>query len=266
MLDLIQSPLKRFPVSEIYGPVLQGEGPVVGRATHFVRFGYCDGAGEEGWCAWCDSLFSVDPINKSNWRSLTVPEIYAELVKLPAVPYITLSGGNPAIHNLAELCRLLHYRMPWARIIVETQATIWRLWISDEVDDIVLSPKPPSAGSPWTARREEVLRKYIEARPFDRYSQTKTIKIAVDPERSDDLTFAAEIGTRFTHDFNERHTALVPHVALYLSCVTPLGATRVDLCDRYRMLMEAVLDRPQLRNAVVLAQQHYFAYGDERGK
>src|SRR5215813_1868649 len=39
---------KTFPIVEIFGPVLQGEGRMIGTPTHFVRLGYCDYR-----CSWC---------------------------------------------------------------------------------------------------------------------------------------------------------------------------------------------------------------------
>jgi 7-carboxy-7-deazaguanine synthase len=43
-------------ISEIFGPTVQGEGPLVGRPTVFVRTGGCDYR-----CAWCDTLYAVLP-------------------------------------------------------------------------------------------------------------------------------------------------------------------------------------------------------------
>jgi len=48
--------LRTIPVLEIFGPVIQGEGPLAGQVSHFVRLGLCDYR-----CSWCDSMFAVDP-------------------------------------------------------------------------------------------------------------------------------------------------------------------------------------------------------------
>ena len=55
---------RTFPVLEVFGPVLQGEGRMIGAQTHFVRFGYCD-----FHCAWCDTLYAVEPAQVQARRS-----------------------------------------------------------------------------------------------------------------------------------------------------------------------------------------------------
>ena len=48
--------MNRFPVVEVFGPTIQGEGELAGVPTAFVRFGGCDYR-----CTWCDSLHAVLP-------------------------------------------------------------------------------------------------------------------------------------------------------------------------------------------------------------
>jgi len=43
-------------ISEIFGPTIQGEGPLIGRPTVFVRTAGCDYR-----CARCDTLYAVLP-------------------------------------------------------------------------------------------------------------------------------------------------------------------------------------------------------------
>ena len=43
-------------ISEIFGPTIQGEGPLIGRPSIFVRTGGCDYR-----CNWCDTLYAVLP-------------------------------------------------------------------------------------------------------------------------------------------------------------------------------------------------------------
>src|SRR5262245_60899791 len=55
-----KSPIKKkspvWPVIEIFGPTVQGEGVDQGVVSHFVRFGGCDFR-----CDWCDTPYAVVP-------------------------------------------------------------------------------------------------------------------------------------------------------------------------------------------------------------
>ena len=55
----------RITISEIYGPVIQGEGAVIGKPTVFVRTGGCDYR-----CSWCDSPYAVLPEFRGEWRKM----------------------------------------------------------------------------------------------------------------------------------------------------------------------------------------------------
>ncbi|MGZ3668149.1 MAG: 7-carboxy-7-deazaguanine synthase QueE, partial [Ktedonobacterales bacterium] len=94
---------KSFPVVELFGPVLQGEGRMIGTPTLFARFGYCDYR-----CSWCDTLYAVLPEEVQRTATqMTASEIRERLRALdPTVPWVTLSGGNPAMHDLSELVDL----------------------------------------------------------------------------------------------------------------------------------------------------------------
>lgn len=81
-----------FPISEIYGPVAQGEGVLMGRPTIFVRFGGCDFR-----CSWCDSLYAVLPEYARTWERKTVGEIVDSILLLipnGARGHVTYSGGR----------------------------------------------------------------------------------------------------------------------------------------------------------------------------
>src|SRR5438477_1924010 len=94
-----------FPVIEVFGPTIQGEGAEAGLPTHFVRLGGCDYR-----CSWCDTLYAVLPDEvRRNSTGMTPPEIVVRLQELGATtPWITLSGGNPALHQLGPLVDALH--------------------------------------------------------------------------------------------------------------------------------------------------------------
>jgi 7-carboxy-7-deazaguanine synthase len=58
---------RTFPVIEIFGPTIQGEGAEAGLSTHFLRVGGCDYR-----CSWCDTMYAVDPATvRATARRLT---------------------------------------------------------------------------------------------------------------------------------------------------------------------------------------------------
>src|SRR5258708_10927 len=133
-------PEKTFPVVETFGPVLQGEGRMIGVPTLFVRLGYCDFK-----CRWCDSLYAVIPeLVRENATQMSAAAIRERLDVLDAtVPWGTLSGGNPVMHDLTELVALLH--AGGRKLAVETQGTVFREWLR-ACEVVTVSPKPPSSG------------------------------------------------------------------------------------------------------------------------
>src|SRR4051794_28690583 len=131
---------KLIPVVEIFGPTIQGEGAEAGIATHFVRVGGCDYR-----CSWCDTMYAVDPeIVRATAEKLSSDEIVTRVDALAGRPdWVTISGGNPALHALGDLVSGLH--AVGFRVSVETQGSRWASWLGS-VDRLTVSPKPPSSG------------------------------------------------------------------------------------------------------------------------
>jgi len=94
---------ERIRISEIFGPTIQGEGPLVGRPTVFVRTGGCDYR-----CTWCDTLYAVLPEYRGEWTLMTPAAIMARVDELAGGEpvLVSLSGGNPALQPLAPLIAL----------------------------------------------------------------------------------------------------------------------------------------------------------------
>jgi 7-carboxy-7-deazaguanine synthase len=234
-----------FPVVEMFGPTVQGEGPDAGVPAYFIRFGGCDFR-----CSWCDSMYAVDPvIVKTEARRLSTPEIANELDALATGPQlVVLTGGNPAMFDLAPLVSALHERR--LAVAVETQGSIWRDWLS-EVDRLVISPKPPSSGMATTEHRGRL------ADFMGRATQnaSSVLKIVVFDDH--DLEWARGIA---------REYAGVP---LYLSAGTDVGLADDDtlaaLRTRFRWLCEAVATDAEFASARVLPQLHVVAWGTRRG-
>ena len=132
---------KTFPIIEIFGPTIQGEGAEAGLPTHFVRLGGCDYR-----CSWCDTMYAVDPVVVRRDSTLVEPpsQIIETLTRLPGSPrWVSVSGGNPPLHRLATLGGRRHERA--FLVSVETQGSVWRGWLS-AADRLTASPKPPSSG------------------------------------------------------------------------------------------------------------------------
>lgn len=237
--------LRTIPVIEIFGPTIQGEGWPAGLPTYFVRLGGCD------WrCSWCDSLHAVLPEHVRTAPRRTVVEIVHELDALPnGAAWVTLSGGNPALHDLGELVELLHARN--FGVAVETQGSRWKDWLA-KVDHLTVSPKPPSSGEVGTRQSIQVenflSRLYMEG-------ASASLKIVVFDEA--DLAWALETADAY---------AWLP---FFLSCGTDSqgGESLQDTAERYRWLCEAVAsaDRPSSRRARVFPQLHVIAWAHRRG-
>lgn len=126
-------------ISEIFGATIQGEGSLIGRQTVFIRTAGCDYR-----CAWCDTLYAVDPVHRPDWQRMSSHEVLEEVETLthgnPIL--ITLSGGNPALQNFNALIDLGHDK--GYRFAMETQGSVSPDYLS-RLDYLTLSPKPPSS-------------------------------------------------------------------------------------------------------------------------
>jgi 7-carboxy-7-deazaguanine synthase len=230
-----------FPVVEIFGPTLQGEGQGVGSLCSFVRFGGCDLD-----CFWCDSSHAVDPAQVRKAPRMAAREILARIEALPSrSEWVVLTGGNPALFDLSELVALL--RAGGYQISVETQGTKWAPWLRD-VDLLCVSPKPPSSRMPFD--RLVLIDFVARLRP----GQSWFLKAPV--LGSEDLAFAMQIRDSFVG------------VALYLSVVRLPGESRDRVLERTRwLLLELPSAYPATarRGVCILPQLHFLLWGDERG-
>lgn len=133
-----------LPLTEVFGPTIQGEGPATGRPATFVRLGGCNLA-----CSWCDTPYTWDASRFDLRREIAptpVPEVLARAAYGP--PLVVLTGGEPLLHQrtpgfahllsgLAEAQREVH---------VETNGTIApRAHTRGTVALFVVSPKLPHA-------------------------------------------------------------------------------------------------------------------------
>lgn len=260
----------KIPVIEIFGPVIQGEGAMIGHWTSFVRTGGCDFR-----CSHCDSLHAVDPAQvKQNSTWMTPDEIadtiiHNKLPKLGMAPWVTLSGGNPAMWDFSKF--LYRMKMLSYKVAIETQGSLWKDWIGD-CDQITISPKPHGMGDQTVRAQFDAfmanLFDHLSSlcgtchNPFDK----ACIKIPVFGER--DLDFAEEMVRNYGSE-----------IKIYLSLGNPFppekaaaaGVTKeklaATLLEHYARCSDAIAERPALvNNAIFLPQLHVLVYGNERLK
>lgn len=236
-------------ISEIFGPTVQGEGPLIGRPSVFVRTGGCDYR-----CRWCDTLYAVLPEHRDDWTPLTADEIVARIDALTAGQpvLVTLSGGNPALQPLEPLIAL-GCRAGYC-FALETQGSIARDWFA-ALDWLILSPKPPSSGmaTDWVTF-EACLAAAGE-------TPRRALKIVVFDDA--DYAYARATAARF------------PSLPIYLQTGNPapeLGRDDPSSAEadfdalrlRTRWLIERVAS-DRWFDATVLPQLHVLVWGNRRG-
>lgn len=234
-------------VSEIYGPVCQGEGALIGRPTIFVRLAGCDYR-----CSWCDSLYAVDAkLYRKEWRKWQVDEIVATVRRLlgnnERGGHVTLSGGNPALQDCGELIERLHELK--IEVGIETQGTVNPYWLN-MLDHVTLSPKPPSSGN-VTLLDDPALNRIIASRHV---SDPRWLSLKVVVFDDADYEYARQVHKQWRR------------VPMFVQVGTGTGYdTRDDLCDSLIRLQDRVCADPEMRDVAVLPQLHAILKGHARG-
>ncbi|GCE16067.1 7-carboxy-7-deazaguanine synthase QueE [Tengunoibacter tsumagoiensis] len=236
-------------ISEIFGPTIQGEGLLIGKPTVFVRTGGCDYR-----CSWCDSLYAVLPEHKSEWRSQSAEEVFAEVQRLSNFQpiLVTLSGGNPAIQPLSDLITLGH--ASGYTFAIETQGSVAQPWFA-ELDYLTLSPKPPSSRQ---VTRWDRLERCLEIASHGQNGRTvhTCLKVVVFDE--EDYAYARDIAARY------------PDQPLYLQAgnhTPPHLAEKIDITgilERMDWLIQRTIE-DQWYTVTILPQLHTLLWGNKRG-
>lgn len=143
--------MKRYPVYETFHS-WQGEGVHLGRSAFFIRTFGCP-----VHCPWCDSAGTWHPDQlpeQVDRRSVDELVVEAEGAK---PDFVVITGGEPAIHDLAALTRALHEKgLP---VHLETSGAFE---LKGDFDWVTVSPKRWRMPLPTTLARASELKLILE--------------------------------------------------------------------------------------------------------
>lgn len=238
-----------IPVIEIFGPTIQGEGKVIGRKTMFVRTAGCDFS-----CSWCDSAFTWDGSSKEEIKLMSPEEIWNQLTFVGGnqFSHVTISGGNPALYpQMKDLIEWLHQKN--IQVAIETQGSRYQDWFL-HVDDLTISPKPPSSGM---VQDLTILDRIIHSIERENRLNHVNLKVVVFDET--DFLFAKMIYIRY------------PKIPFFLQVGNPSVHEENnhllvnDLLERYEWLINKAMEDEELNDVCVLPQLHTLVWGNKRG-
>lgn len=235
-------------ISEIFGPTIQGEGPVIGMQTIFIRTWGCDSR-----CSWCDTKYAIGSESEgSKFHTMTGKQILDKVKSLsPKCKNVTLTGGNPCIQNMDEVIGLL--QREGYNIVLETQGTKNPPWVS-KCNMIVVSPKPPSAGDAhYKVEVGNSLDEFMKGNP----DALKILKIVIFNKQ--DLGYARVIHLKY------------PEIPMYLQPGNEkvsgyLEVLRSELLDKLQWLIDETIAMSEMSDVTILPQLHTLVWGNERGK
>ncbi|MBR1769195.1 MAG: 7-carboxy-7-deazaguanine synthase QueE [Bacteroidales bacterium] len=162
-----------LPVFEMFYS-LQGEGEFCGMPAFFIRLAGCDVA-----CEFCDEKKAW---SKSNSSLLSVEEILSR-VKLSKAENVVITGGEPSLYDLTELCNSLN--SAGLKSFLETAGTNE---IKGDFYHITLSPKK---------NKLPLLKEICGRKIF--FNKINSLKVVVDDE---DFSFAERMGALISEKEN----------------------------------------------------------------
>lgn len=261
---------KKYPVAEIFGPTVQGEGMEQGRPAYFIRFGGCDFR-----CDWCDTPYAVLPDQVRKLPRMTDEQILDSLYSLPSGPgWVVLTGGNPALHEISTLIESLRTEAR-LRVAIETQGTKFKEWIR-QCDRICISPKPPSSGMVYgTSDLINFLNQvsFSDAVPYPGDPLNRTFVKVVIQDHGDFEWF------KKLYLETMDHLGWFP-LPFYVSACNDAGRTvgnperqddrtlvqiRENLLEKSLWLTNRVMVDRELMDVTVQSQYHVLLWGNQRG-
>lgn len=241
---------RQMPIMEIFGPTIQGEGQMIGQKTIFVRTGGCDYN-----CSWCDSAFTWNGSEKAHMMSADA--VYMRIKELAETQtdngpvlntnHVTISGGNPALIGdpLGRLISLL--QMDGIRVGVETQGSRFQNWFLD-LDDLTISPKPPSSGM----TTDFGMLSYIITEILHRVNFS--LKVVVFDET--DLEYAKQL--------HRQYRAIPFYLSVGNINAYEDGNISDRLLDKLNWLWQKVIQDPELNDVKAFPQLHTLVWSNAR--
>lgn len=231
---------RAMPVSELFGPTIQGEGPYAGRCAWFVRFGGCNLS-----CSWCDTPYSTGthgiPLS-------TVPRrtVRSMLQALPPQSVVVLTGGEPLMQSKSPAFRMLLHGLKarGCEVHIETNGTyLPTADIAQHIDHFTVSPK---TNVTMVRKRDE----NVAVADWGAYADKVIMKFVID---SDDVTGQVQqyIAYAKDHGIDHQHVWFMPE-----------GISTEQLQHRFRR----VADAAARTGTNVSHRLHVLAWGNERGR
>lgn len=256
---------KKIPIIEIFGPTVQGEGILMGQPTMFIRTGLCDYK-----CERCDSLHAVNPdLVKQNAEWLTQAELVTKVAgAIKNTPLITLSGGNPCIHDMSDFLQANYSGQLGGQrraIALETQGSKWTDWVT-MCDFVTISPKGPGMGEKFEPEKFNVFYEMVCNNP--NFKGHWCIKVPVFDQR--DLELVIEIMDHWPstrdHMFISTGNNNPPAPAKRNQGNTELTIDefRHFVLQSYEHILNLVMNDKRLNGICVLPQLHTLIWGNER--
>lgn len=228
-----------LPVSEVFGPTIQGEGPHAGRACHFIRLGGCNLS-----CTWCDTPYStgthgipLSTIPKRTPRSIAAA--------LPSDALIIITGGEPLMHaKRPAFLALLHLlKAKGCELHIETNGTLSPGEGGLLIDHFTISPK---IGVTMANPKHE---KHTTPINWEEYADKAILKtVWCDDDADKFCQHSIQLGQQIG----------IPQRNIW---VMPEGATAPELQQRWSTIAQAAADH----NINATHRLHALAWGDEKG-
>lgn len=233
-----------FPVVEVFGPTLQGEGVLAGTRCSFVRFAFCDYK-----CPWCDTKYAHDksagPVCHKMMSAQSIACMLRDIQPDGLSPnHVTLTGGNPVMQpHCNRIFDALGSRTEWN---VETQGSLWQDWLNHPyITSVTVSPK-------------------LHIGPGIKEVQDWASKVDFPYQRLNVKIVAFNAAD--VHAVVPYYNALVNHCASFtIQSGTEPSDTREDVLDRYEAVTNYVLQNVSLLRVRVLPQMHVLLWKHATG-